>query len=319
MRFVSVGLGLGFSFALGCGLRSDPLFVADTDGPDGSSSSSGTAGSSDAGSSDDSEDFPPPVEGRAGSCTNPIELPTTDSSVSGELRGPGLYTTECDPADGLEDVYAFTPPAATDVTITFDPAQTDFSPIVRITEFGCGTESVVLRACTDDWLVGGAADPRHFVAAGNRTYYIAVDSSGGGGNYGFDVSLGPVPLEECELHPETIVQEVGSRFLWANDLSQGQGVADSFCGGIGREDVFRLEQIVPGPVRISAFATGAFRPVLSVRTACSSLTELECTSDQILGTPGFGYLEVFLDPGTYYISVDSLVLDAGGYELEVEF
>ncbi len=324
MRFVSaragLGLGLGLCIALGCGLRSDPFFVADTDASaTGSSSSSGDSGSSGDGSSDDSGDFPPPVEGRLGSCTNPIELPTTDSSVMGELRGPGLYTTECGAAEGLEDVYTFTPPGATDVTLTFDLAQTDFSPIVRVTENGCGAEATVLRTCTDDWFDGGAADPRHFLAFGNRTYSIAVDSSGNGGNYAFDISLAPVPLAECELHPETIVQQPGSRFLWANDFPAGQGAADSQCGGVGRDNVFTLEQLTPGPVRISVTGTGAYRPVVSVRTACSALTELECTSDQLLGTPGFGFLELFLEPGTYYLAVDTLLLDAGGYELEIEF
>lgn len=312
--------GLGLCVALGCGLRSDPTFIADTDvdavtgtvtdtEPDTGESSSG----------DPTNDFPPPVEGRVGSCSNSIELPTTDSQVMGELRGPGLYTTECGLAEGLEDVYLFHPTSATDVTITFDPERTDFIPIVRVSEFACGPEGVVLRTCVDDWFEGGVGDPRHFIAPGNRDFFIQIDSSGNGGRYGFDVSLEPVPLVECEVHPELIVQDVGSRFLWQNDFPGGQGVADSFCGGVGRENFFQLEMTTPGLVSVTSNGSGGFRPMLSIRTGCSALTEIECTSDQILATPGFAYLEVYLEPGTYYLDVDTLSLDEGGFDLEVAF
>lgn len=317
MRLISAGVGLGLCIASGCGLRSDPLFIADTDV---GSSATDTMDSDDAAdgseSSGDSGDFPAPVEGRAGSCTNPIELPTTDSSAMGELRGPGLYTTECGAADGLEDVYLFMPATATDVTLTFDPGQTDFAPIVRVTEFGCGEDATVLRQCTDQWAGG---DSRHFLATGNRPYYISVDSSGGGGNYAFDVSLEPVPLQECEVHPETITQAIGSQFLWENEFAGGQGAADSQCGGVGKENFFPLEIFQPGLVSVTASAIGAYRPLISIRTNCSALTESECISDQLLGTPGFASLSVFLEPGSYFLSIDSLTLDEGGYALEVAF
>jgi hypothetical protein len=319
MRFVSVRacLGLGVCLALGCGLRSEPLFVADTDaGLDGSSDSGDSSGDA---SEDTGTEFPPPVEGRDGSCTNPIELPTTDTRVMGELRGPGLYTTQCGASDGLEDIYIFNPPSATDVTITFDPVETDFSPMVQVSEFGCGPEAVVLRKCTDDWFEGGAGDSRHFIAPGNRPFYIAVDSNGGGGRYAFDVSLQPVELAECGLHPEVITQQVGARFEWQNDFSGGQGEADSFCGGVGRENFFALEMFQPGWVSISAAGSGGFRPVLSVRNGCSALTEIECTNDQILGTIGSAELRLFLDPGNYFLDVDTMTLDAGGYALSVAF
>ncbi len=317
MRLISVGIGLGLCVVSGCGLRSDPLFIADTDVGSSATDTMDTDESGDASeSSGEPGDFPPPVEGRAGSCTNPIELPTTDSSASGELRGPGLYTTECGAAEGLEDVYSFTPVGATDVTLTFDSAQNDFAPIVRVTENACGEEATVLRQCTDQWTVD---NKRHFLAFGNRTYYIAVDSSGGGGNYAFDVSLEPVPLQECDIHPETITQNLGSRFLWENEFPGGQGTADSQCGGVGRENVFPMEIFSPGTVSITATGLGAYRPLISVRTNCSALTESECISDQLLGTPGFAFLSVFLEPGSYFLSIDSLTLDEGGYALEVDF
>lgn len=317
-------VGFGLCVAVGCGLRSDPLFVADTDPSQDTQTGTDTEPATDSAESSsgdsDSDDFPPPEEGRVGSCTNPIELPTTDSMAMGELRGPGLYSTECAEAGGLEDVYVFRPTTATDVTLTFDPAQTDFDPIVRVSEFACGPDGVVLRQCTDGWIGGGVADPRHFVAIGNRDFYFQIDSNGTGGNYAFDVSLGPVPTAECDVHPETIVQNLGSRFLWANDFTGGQGSADSLCGGVGKENFFPLQMNQPGLVSITATGTDGFRPVLSVRTDCSALTELGCTSDQILGTPGFGFLEVFIDqPGTYYLSVDTLSLEPGGFELDVEF
>ncbi len=317
MRLISVRIGLGLCIVSGCGLRSDPLFIADTDVGSSATDTEDTEDTADASEdSGDSGDFPPPVEGRAGSCSNPIVLPTTDSSAMGELRGPGLYTTECGVAEGLEDVYSFTPSVATDFTITFDPNETDFTPIVRVTEFACGDEATVLRQCTDQW---AGAESRHFLATGNRTFYLSVDSSGGGGNYAFDVSLEPVPLLECEIHPETITQNPGSRFLWENEFPGGQGDADSGCGGVGRENFFPLEIFTPGLVTITASAIGAYRPLISVRTNCSALTESECISDQLLGTPGFAFLEVYLEPGSYFLSIDSLTLDPGGYALEVAF
>ena len=322
MRFVlaRAALGFGLCVALGCGLRSDPLFIADTDtDTDASSSGDAPTGESGESSEDSGTEFPPPVEGRVGSCTNPIELPTTNTTVMGELRGPGLYTAECGPSEGLEDVYIFTPPSATDVTITFDPAQTDFSPTVRVSEFACGPEGVVLRKCTDEWFVGGAGDSRHFIAPGNRPFYIAIDSSGSGGNYAFDMSLEPVPLQECDVHPETITQQPGSRFLWQNEFGGGQGEADSFCGGVGKENFFPLEMFSPGWVDISVVGFGGFRPLVSVRSGCSALTEIECINDQILGTIGSAELRVFLDPGSYYLDIDTLSLDGGGYELDVAF
>ena len=76
----------------------------------------------------------------------------------------------------------------------------------------------------------------------------------------------------------------------------------------------------PGLVSITANGRDGYRPMLSVRSGCSALTELECTSDQILATQGFALLEVFIDtPGTYFLDVDTLSLDPGGYDLEVAF
>jgi len=191
---------------------------------------------------------------------------------------------------------------------------------VQVSEFACGPDAVVLRQCTDAWFEGGVGDPRHFIAPGNRDFYLQIDSEGGGGNYKFDISLAPVPLQECEVHPEIITQAPGSRFLWNNDFTGGQGAVDSFCGGVGKENFFQLEMFSPGMVSITATGHDGYRPMLSVRTDCSALTELECTSDQVLGTPGFALLQVFIDtPGTYFIDVDTLSLDPGGYDLEVAF
>ncbi|MEM6292963.1 MAG: hypothetical protein AAGA54_16935 [Myxococcota bacterium] len=319
MRRLSVAALLLGSFVLGCGLRSDPVFLADTDAGFGLDSSSGSGDSGGSTDGDDSASFPDPEEGRLGSCTNPIELPTTNASASGELRGPGLYSGECGDAFGLEDVYVFTPTAATDVTLVFDAAQTDFRPNVRVYENGCGADEGLARTCTDDWFDGEIADRRHFLAFGNRTYYITIDSPESGGNYAFDLELEPVATEECGIHPETIFQSSGGSFRWENDFGGGQGNADSQCGGIGTENFFRLEMPTAGLVTAEVIGTGGFRPLISFRRDCSALTEQECISDQLQATPGFALLEVFLEAGTYFLSVDTLSLEPGGYSLDVRF
>lgn len=328
VKRLHVAMVIFVSAGVGCGLRSDPLFIVDTDAPASSSGDEPTATDTATDTfdtdteSDDSgpTNFPPPEEGRLGSCSNPIVLPTTDAEIEGELGGPGLYPSSCQTASGLEDVYVFSPPAATDVTLTFDPGRTDFNPIVQVLEYACDPTMARLRQCTDDWFAGSVGDPRHFVALGNRDYYIYVDSNDGdGGDYAFSMTMAPPPLTECEVHPETIFHNPGGTFRWQNEFSGGQGAADSLCGGVGKENFFPLQIDFPTFVNIVVTGSGGFRPNIGVRTGCSALTEQECTSDQILGTPGFAQLEVFLDPGLHYLSVDGLDQEPGSYTLDVVF
>lgn len=320
-------LGLGItagvlgSAAPGCGLRSDPLFSVETDGP----SAMMTDGDTDTDTGDTDTDTglgdEPKAEGDPGTCSNPIELPTTDTTVSGEIAGgEGLYAGVCHDDIGNGDVYRFTPTAATDVTIIFDPDATTFTPIVRVQENGCVPgEGGQLRACTNDWFDGSTPDRRHFLAFGNREYNIHIDSENGG-TYAFDVVLAPAPLDQCDVHPEVVTQQPGSIFRWENDFSPGQGRVDSQCGGVGKENMFAIDMLAPGSLTVNSTGFDGFQPVVSIRNDCSAITEVDCASEFLLGTPGFASVSAFIPaPGRYYVAADSLNLDGGAYALEVIF
>ena len=310
------------SLSMGCGLRTVPIFEASTDTFDDTDTETET--DTDPFDTDEEETGPiePPVEGRTGSCTNPIALPTTDSSAVGELRGPGLYSDMlCGPDDGLEDVYHFRPTVGSDVTITFDPEGTDFPPTVRVLEFECMLDAGRAKVCTNDWFDGTVPDPRHFLAIGNRDYFIHIESEdGNGGDYAFSLTLGPPPLEQCHPHTEIIYQSPGSVFQWENDFTAGSGRVDSGCQGVGQENMFPVSASYPGNMYIDVVGTNGFRPLISVRSDCGSTSELECTTDAILGTPGFASLPFYIPgPGTYYVVADNLGLTGGTYNLSVAF
>ena len=324
MDYARLAVVLAVGSSLGCGLRTVPIFEASTDsfGSTDSETDSDTDESS-AGEQEGGECEPMTrTEGDMGTCTNPIVLPTTDSSAQGTLCGRGLYGDGvCGPDDGFEDVYRFTPAFAGDVTITFDPAETDFSPTVRILEYECDPAMGRAKMCTDDFLVGSASLPRHFLANGNRDFYIYIESAdGSGGDYAFSITQGQPPIEQCDVHTEIIQQVSGSVFQWSNEFAAGQGRVDSGCQGIGVENMFQVQTTYPGNMYIDVVGSGGFRPLISVRTGCGATTELDCMTDQILGTPGFASFTYFLPgTGTYYVVADSLTLDGGAYELSVAF
>jgi hypothetical protein len=249
-------------------------------------------------------------------------LPTTDSSASGTLCGPGLYGDGlCGADDGLEDVYVLAPTMASSVTLTFDPVATNFDPIVRVLEFGCLAPEGVARVCTDDYFNGELADPRHFLVKTAREYYIHVESGGGeSGDYAFSLTFGDPPLSECAPHSETIFQMPGSVWQWQNTLSPGQGRVDSFCGGMGPEDLFTVMASYPGNMYVDIFGSAGFRPVTGLRTGCTATTELACQSEATLATPGLVSTSFAIPgAGSYYFNVDTLDQNGGTYDVTVRF
>lgn len=282
-----------------CGLRTDPLDIADTELP------AETDSIRDAG-----------VEGDAGTCSQPIELPQTNASAEGFLSGAGLYTGTCGADSGDEDVYRFVPAANTDVTIVFDPERTDISASVRVVENGCMMGDGPLELCDGSVIDDGVADPRHFFAWADREYFITVDSAAGSeGSYAFDLILGPPPLSQCGVHPERIQQVPGSTFEWFNEFGEGTGRVDGICGGSGKENMFQLDATYPGNMYVTATGSGNFDPIVSVRTGCDTTSEQAC--DQAQGTAALSFF--IPGPGTYYVVVDDLSPDGGAFELSVSF
>ncbi len=94
------------------------------------------------------------------------------------------------------------------------------------------------------------------------------------------------------------------------------------CGGEGGEAVFKLVLSVPSRVRVDAFGT-SFDSVIYVRQgSCDSGAERGCDDDEV---DWDGLLEFpLLEPGTYFIFLDGLMVDPvwgpneGSYVLNVE-
>ena len=300
----AAGFVLVLGVAGGCGLRSDPLFLE---------------GDSEAFPSGDSTDAEPILDpNRMGACAAPFEIPAADGTIDGSLPdGHGsLYDGACGRGDGPEDVYTFTSPFDTDVTIRLGPGTT-FSPTLRVQQDGCGDEGFT-QVCTPDALSGPGI---YFLARANTTYFVTVDSrsTDDAGDYTLQVSLAPPALDLCPIHPTAMEQVPGAAFLWSNEFSEGYGQVTSFCGGAGRENMFRLDATYSGNIFAQATGTGGFVPSLSLRTGCGATTELVCAAEGDTGIPGVAEFSWFIDPGTYYVVVDQIVPSDGFYDLRVDF
>ncbi len=293
MRSAPLALWLS-GFATACGLRSDPLFEQ--------SLVHGDSGQLDSGDSSD--------EGPS-ACEEPIEMPMTNITVTGELEGGNSSEGWCGADDGPETVYRLTAAYTTDVTLKV--AQSEVPLTLRVVEGGCDTGGVT-RVCATDF----AETSRHFLAVAGVTYDIIVDTQAQGGGYAFDVIYGWPTLDQCTIHEEVIVQQPGGSFVWFNEFGEGQGTSDGLCGGPGRENMFYVATSYVGNIYATAEGSGGFEPVLSLRTSCAGLSELTCASGS---ADGFANLQWTIDaPGTaYYLSVDQVGYAGGSYSLSVAF
>lgn len=254
---------------------------------------------------------------REGSCDTPFVLPIANMTVRGRLLGPGSVRGWCGRTDdeapdaGAEDSYLITPSYNVDVTVLFPDA--DFTPTLRVTRDGC-REDVFPSVCAAP--IGDT--PWHFLAEVGHTYTITVDSpEDTDGRYTMQLVYGDPGIAACPVHPTQIQQEPGGYFTWSNKLgSRRQGQVDGLCGGPGSENMFQLNVGYPGNFLFRVSADEGFDPVISLRTGCGGVTELQCTSADIVGSP-FIELPRFLDPGTYYVVVDQNDIGGGEYKLEV--
>jgi hypothetical protein len=150
-----------------------------------------------------------------------------------------------------------------------------------------------------------------------ETEFTPTLRDGGAGKYAFEVGFGWPSLDLCDPHPEVIQQIPGSAFIWNNDFSEGQGRVDGYCGGPGRENMFPLLATYSGNVYAHVETSGAFAPVISLRTDCAALSELACSADVPGGIADLAY--TIVEPGQYYLVVDQAQIGAGGYSLRVDF
>lgn len=301
----AVALGLAVTAVLGlaaCGLRSD----ADEEDSGGGGETQGETG----------------IDPREGSCDTPFVLPFANFEVRGRLAGPGKVRGWCgrdledksEPDAGPEDSYIVTPTFNVDVVVVIPEA--DFVPTLRVTKDGC-------REQREDALPAICAAPAgdtvwHFFAEVGHDYTITVDSPGGtDGHYTMQVLYGDPGVAACPVHPNQITQEPGGFFTWANDFSRRQGQVDGACGGPGAENMFQINVSYPGLIDFRVEADDSFQPVLSVRSGCGGVTELQCTSAVQTGSGILTVSQFFDAPGTYYVVVDQSGIAGGNYRLEV--
>ncbi|MCA9707067.1 MAG: hypothetical protein KDK70_14530 [Myxococcales bacterium] len=287
---------LSVASVVGCGLRSDPF------APD-------SLVSDDGNDSDDPGDPNGP-----GTCVDPLPIPFSPTTLRGELSGRGFSEGWCGSDGGAEDVYVLRPDQNADVTIAVDPGETEFTPTLRVIEDGCDPGDGFTKVCARDII----DQPYHFLARAGSVYSIMIDSRDGAeGKYAFTVDFGEPAEAQCGVHPEVIQQVPGSAFLWNNEFSQGQGHVDSYCGGPGRENMFRLRATYPGNAFARVETSGAFAPLISFRRGCGSISEIDCVTGPAGGIAELGF---FIEqPGDYFLVVDQAEIGSGGYQLRVDF
>ena len=101
------------------------------------------------------------------------------------------------------------------------------------------------------------------------------------------------------------------------DLTDVADNLEGSCGGSGGDRVF--EFTVSTEVVFSAEASG-FDTILYIRTACNDEdSELACNDDNAPPGGSGSRVDASLDPGTYYLVLDSNDEEAGFYSLRVSF
>jgi len=269
----------------------------------------------------DTEDDP-----RRGSCDMPYVLPFANFEVRGRLLGPGKVRGWCGrlaedagdngeqvaPDEGPEDSYIVTPNFDVDVVVTISEA--DFEPSLRVTRDGC-QEDVLPQLCAAPLEVGAS---RHFFSEVGHSYTITVDSpKGTDGRYTMQLIYGDPVIGACPIHPTQINQAPGGFFTWSNAFGATPGEVDGRCGGPGDENMFQVNVSFPGTITFRVTADESFAPVLSLRTGCGGVTELQCTSAEQTGSSTVEIAHFFPNPGTFYLVVDQGDVVGGSYKLEV--
>ncbi len=283
--------------AVGCGLRSDPLFEGQL---------------LDASAEGDDVDESGPEPGKS-ECDEPAIMPFENVTVRGRLEGNGGEQGWCGQDGGPEKVYSLTPAYSTDVI--FAVTESEVPLTLRVIEDGCSDGEGITRICANDFV----EQSRHFFALAGHTYSVIVDSDPGAeGDFAFDVVYGWPALTDCPVHDEVILQQPGGSFVWYNEFGRGQGMADGACGGAGRENMFKIQVDYPGTMYAEVSATDGFEPVISLRTNCAAISELTCTSAE---ANGYATMNYFLDVpgGDYYLVVDQVGYAGGSYGLTVYF
>ena len=150
------------------------------------------------------------------------------------------------------------------------------------------------------------------------TYFLVVDGHTTGGWYDLNVVFGDVGGRDCA--GALPIEAQGTQVVTGSTVGATHTSSGSCrLGSTGPERVYRFT--LQAPAGVVAEARGV-DTVLYVRSACEeSGTELECNDDSSPpGSLGSRVALSVLDPGTYYLFVDSLdPSQLGSYTLTVAF
>lgn len=272
----------------GCGLRTDPDSSApiciegeDTDG-----------------------------EPRTGSCEMPIDVPTQEIVVQGQLGGCDGASGWCGRDSGPEDVYRIMTPNAVDMHVRFNPAETEFIPTLRVLGGATGT----VDPCTFDISQSDVCTPdaslreRWSWKAQEGETFIIVDGVGAGGKYEFEISYGVSNFGDCEAE-EVIAMDYDVAVTRVGTLEPVQGRYDSLCQTPGDDRLYTVQ--LPGPGTLTATVeTADGAGIVSIRNGCAANTELTC---------GASASEFFDSAGTVNVVLDSTGVDGGNFSLVLNY
>ena len=228
---------------------------------------------------------------------------------------------------GNELVYVFTQLVSGTLTVTVTPSSGTLRPVVYLRS-GCGgTQTDV--GCGMASTSGSAATFTASLTAG--TYYLVVDSSAAGGPFSLTATQGAMAVnasDQCAGATAPLISSSGTVTTTGDTGSltpdYTSGTINTCNGsGSGPDGVYLIQHPVTGTftATINSVNTSTYKPILYLRTTCTSSTSDVACAPNDMGNCTFttGTLTAnSLAAGTYYLVVDTCgASNTGQYTLTV--
>lgn len=228
---------------------------------------------------------------------------------------------------GNELVYAFTQSATGTFTATITPSSGTLRPVVYLRSTCSGTATDV--SCSQASSSGSATTVTATLTAG--TYYLVVDSYGAGGAFTLtatQTAMGPPAADICSGAITPLISSAGTVTTTGDTTSlvanYTSGTVNTCSGsGSGPDGVYLIQHPTTGTftATVTATGTGVYRPIMYLRSTCTSSTSDVACAPNDMGNCTFatGTLTATnLAAGTYYLIVDTCGTTAmGPYSLTV--
>jgi hypothetical protein len=233
----------------------------------------------------------------------------TTNGLANDANGAGL----CNPSNGPDAIYSFTPDVAGIVKVTVTTTAFDATLYVRTT---CGTQSAQV-GCADSAGSSGT-ETVTFQGSAGTTYYVFVDGYSGTykGGYHVDVQVSPTSSHEAcpgealgwtvDSNGDHVATAAGSTpSLW-NDTSGYN------CGyGTAPDAVYQLIPDTDGLLTLTATPQG-WDAVMYVRSTCGTASS-ELTCKDTGGSGGAETYSFWATKGTaYWVFIDGSSSTASG-------